>query len=472
MAATSETPPAVADFDSAARTHMLISLAFLAAAALLALLSALKLAYPSFVSATPALSYGRLFPMALNTFVFGFITFANLAATYFLMPRLVGAPLQGERLARLAAGPGAVITALAILMVGAGITPNQGRLLGEFHVGFDLALIAFYLVPLTVTLRTLAKRTVESLYVSVWYIVGGLVWLVGLLIVGMNPWVGGVGSALLGSFYVAGLIGLWSVGVGIGSSYYVVARATQNPLFSRSLALAGFWSLAFAQLWTGPTSLIFGAAANWIETIAVVFTLGLIVPALAVLANFIGTIEGKWSLVRDRSDLRFAVVAALVSVFLAFVSSAQGFRSVAVVTGQTTFGFGTQFGLLYGAAFLFAAAFLYYAVPQAFGRELFSETTGRRQLQLTLWGVGGATVALWVGGLAAGFTWLSGSYTGAFASIGAGFASTLDATGTLTLFFFLFTVVLALGQLAMVVNLYRTITSGAAAPQEVLVASQ
>ncbi len=472
MAATSEPTRPLADLDSAARSHMLIGLAFLAMAAVFGLLAALKLAYPSFGAATPFLSYGRLWPMAMNTLVFGFLTFSNIAAAYFLIPRLMGARLRGERLARLAAGPGAVITALAIVLVGAGLTPNQGRVFGEFHVGFDVALVLFYLVPLFICLRTVADRTVESIFISVWYILGGLLWLVGLMVVGLNPWIGGVGSALLGSFYSAGLIGLWSVGVGIGAAYYVVVRTTDNPLFSRSLALAGFWSLAFAQVWTGPASLIFGAAAEWIETIAVVFTLGMIIPALAVLANFIGTIQGKWALVRERSDLRFAIVGAVVAVFLSLVTSAQGFRSVAVVTGQTSFGPATQTGLLLGVASLYSAAFLYYALPRAFGRTLFSESLGRRQLQLTLWGVGGLVLSMWVGGLAAGYTWLSGSYTGAFASVGEGFVNTLNATGPFRISAFIFSFVVAAAQLTFVVNMYRTVTSGAAAPQEVLVTAQ
>lgn len=377
--------------------------------------------------------------------------------------------MWGEGLARLAGAAGAVVTVLALVLTASGASPNQGRLLGEFHWGFDLALLVFYLVPLTVALRTIAKRKVESIYISVWYVVGGLIWLVGLTAVGANPWIGGVGSALTTSFYTVGMVGLWSVGVGIGAAYYLIPRVTDNPLFSRPLALAGFWSLAFAQVWTGPAAMIYGPAANWIESVAIIFTMGMIVPGLAVLANFIGTLQGKWSLVRERSDLRFAVAGAVVLVFLSFVSSAEGFRSVASVVGLTQFSTGTRYGLLYGAASMLAAAFLYYALPQAFGRQLYSETAGRRQLQLMFWGVGGVTIFTWLAGLAAGYTWLAGAYTGAFASVGEGFAHTLSSTRTLGILALLAVLVVATAQIIMVLNLWRTVTSGAAAPQEVLV---
>lgn len=470
MAATATTTRPLGDVsggDSAARGAMLVSIVFLVAAALLGFLAALKLAYPGFAGASSFFSYGRLLPMATTSAVYGFMTFANLAAVYYLLPRLTGTRLWQERLAGLSVALTAALTAVGIISIGFGF--NGGQLLAEFPLAVDVLLVVLYFVPLAITVQTVRRRTEENMFISLWYLLAGLVWLVGLTVVGNFPGSGGVASALQNRFLVSGIIGVWVVGVGIGAVYYVLPKATGNPLYSRSLALAGFWSMVFAQLWTGASSFIFGPAGEWIETVSVVFTLGMLVPTLAVLANFIGTLQGSWQLVRDRAELKFGIVGAVMAVFLAGVTGVQGFRSVSAVVGLTPFESGTRYGLIYGVGFLLAASFLYHALPRSTGRELFSESLGRLHMRLTLWGVGGVVILTWLAGLTSGYTWLGGVRTGSFDSVGDGFLATLDAVGSLYILTVVAAAVAAAGQLAFATNLYRTITSGTPASREILV---
>lgn len=453
--------------DSAARSAMFVSIVFLVASAGLGFLAALKLTYPNLADGSAFLTYGRLLPMATTSAVFGFLTFTNLAAVYFLLPRLTGTRLWQERVAGLSVVLTAAVTAVGILSIGLGF--NEGQFLAEFPLVVDIVLLALYIVPLAVTVQTLRKRTEENMYISLWYMLAGLVWLVGLMVVGNFPGSGGVASALQNRFFVSGLLGVWVVGVGVGAVYYVLPKATDNPLYSRSLAMTGFWSLVFVQLWTGGASFMFGPASDWIETVSVVFTLGLLIPALAVLANFIGTMEGSWHLVRERSEIQFGVVAAVMAVFLFGVTGVQGFRSITAVVGFTPFESGTRYGLIFGVGYLLAASFLYHALPRSMGRSLFSEELGRLHMRLTLWGVGGVVVLTWLAGIASGYTWLGGVHTGSFDSVGDGFFNTLDTVSVLYTLTIIATAVAVAGQLAFATNLYRTITSGLPVDREVLV---
>jgi len=465
LAATSQDQTArLAGSDTAARSAMIASLLFLLLAGLLTSLASIKLAFPTLVADIPLLSYGRLAPMAMSATIFGFVTFANFAAIYYLLPRLTGAKLAMEPLAVAGLAASAAVTLVGILGIGFGYTDS--RVLAEMHWTVDIVLGLTYLIPLVVSIQTVRQRTETSMYVSLWYILAGVIWLPGLLLAGNIPGNTGTGAALQGAFYGSGIIGLWSIGIGIGAVYYVIPKTTGNPLFSRPLALAGFWSLAFVQLWTGGSTLVAGPASDWIESIGIVFTFGMIVPAVAVAANYIGTLDGAWDQVRDRTDLQFGVAAAVTSLFLAVIASGQAFRSANAVLGLTIFGSGTRYALLFGAAFFYAASFLTHAIPRSFGRALFSEAQGRLSLRIVMVGVSLTTILTWLSGLTAGYGSLAGAYTGEPLNVGESFGSA--AGGANYGLIAVATLITLAGHSLFVLNSYRTITSGVATDQEVL----
>lgn len=465
MAATSQKATVrLAGSDTAARTAMVTALAFLLLAGGLTWLASVKLAFPTALADVAFFSYGRLAPMAMAAMVFGFVTFANFAAIYYLLPRLTGAKLALEPIAVAGLAASAVVTLIGIFAIGFGQT--DGRLFAEMPWVTDLLLGVTYLVPLAVTLRTVADRTESSMYVSLWYILGGVIWLPGLVLAGNIGGNTGTGAALQGAFYSAGLVGLWSMGIGIGAVYYVIPKATGKPLFSRQLALAGFWSLAFVQLWTGSASMVAGPASDWVESIGIVFTLAMVIPPLAVLVNYVATLDGAWDMVRDRSELQFGIAAAVATLFLALVAGGQSFRSASAVLGLTIFGSGTRYALLHGAAFLYAASFLTHAIPRSFGRSLFSEAHSRLSLRLVTIGVALTATLTWLSGLTAGYGSLAGAYTGEALNVGDTFGAA-SGSGNYTLIALTGLVTLA-GQTFFALTMYRTIASGAATGQEIL----
>ena len=470
--ATTATRSSIADFlaprdtDSAARRHLIAAIVFLLVAGFFTLLLFVKLAYPNFLGGQAFTTYGRLRPIAISTTVLGFLTLMHLAAIYYLVPRLTGARLWNERLANLGLWLAVGVNVAAIVVLAAGY--SEGREWLEIPWWLDIAVIIMLLVPTAVVTRTMRDRTEEGLFVSLWYILAGVYWVVGLFVAGNIPNLYGAASQIQSSFFVSGVVELWLVGVGVGTAYYLVPKITENPLYNRQLALVGFWSLAFAGAWVGQSRFIYGPGPEWLETTASAFSLALVVAALAVATNLVGTMRGKWSMMRDSASLRFTMVGAGLYLVLAVLRFLQGLRSVAAVTGLTSFGDGTMVLVLFGLAGLWAAAFAYHALPRLIGRRLFSDRLTTWHLRATLIGAGSLAALLWLAGLISGYSWAAGALTGTYVAAGEGFTNTLDQVRLAYGLAALAALVLFAGHFTFAYNIYRTFTSGRPAAHETL----
>lgn len=458
---------APAEPDSAARRHLIVATLFLLVAGFVTLLLFAKLPYPAFLGRQAATTYGRLRPIALSTTVLGWLTLAHLAAIYYLVPRLTGARLWNERLANVGLWLAVLVNVAVIVVLAAGVT--DGREWLEIPWWLDIAVIVMLGVPTVVVTGTVRNRREEGLYVSLWYLLAGLYWVAALFVVGNIPNLYGAAAQIQSSFFVSGLTELWLVGTGIGTVYYLIPKITGNPLYSRQLALIGFWSLAFAGAWVGQSRFVYGPAPDWLETAAAVMSVALLVAALAVVTNLVGSMQGKWEMVRESAALRVALAGTVIYLLVAVVRVLQGFRSVAAVIGLTTFGDGTIVLVLFGLATLWAAAFTYHALPRLIGREIFRDGLATLHLRLTLLGVGALSALLWVAGLISGYSWAGGALSGAYAAAGEGFLNTLQQVRLPYILAFLAAAVMFAGQAVFAYNVYRTFTSGTAAPHELLV---
>lgn len=457
------------DTDSAARRHLIAAVIFLLVAGFFTLLLFVKLAYPGFMSGQAFTTYGRLRPIAISTTVLGFVTLMHLAAIYYLVPRLTGALLWNERLANLGLWLAVGVNLAAILVLAAGY--SEGREWLEVPWWLDIAVIVMLLIPAAVVTRTMRSRTEEGLFVSLWYFLAGLYWIVGLFVAGNIPNLYGAASQIQSSFFVSGVVQLWLIGIGVGTAYYLVPKITDNALFNRQLALIGFWSLAFAGAWVGQSRFIYGPGPDWLETTATAFSLALVVAALAVVTNLVGTMRGKWSMMRESAALRFSMVGAGLYVVVTILSFLVGLRSAAAVTALTTFGDGTMVLTLFGLVGLWAAAFVYHALPRLIGRRFYSERLTTLHLRATLIGAGSLAVLLWLAGLISGYSWAAGALTGAYISAGDGFSNTISQVRLAYSLAAVAALVLFAGQVTFAYNTYRTFTSGEPTMHEALILS-
>jgi len=448
--------------DSAARRAMLASLVFAVVGAAAAVLMLIKISVPGLFDTASIAGYGRLRAIAFNSIVYGFGGLAATGLAYYMTPRLAGAALARERLAHFGAATHTLVVTVGLVAIALGA--GDSLELAEFPVWLDPFVLVALAVPAWVVTATLTARTERTIYVSLWYVLAGVWWLPALYLVGNMPGTTGIGTQLQSSFMVGGLIGAWLPAVGAGAAYYVVPRATGRPLYSRSLAQAGFWTLIGTGLFASVTRYGASAAPDWLETTGTVFSLGLVVAALATLANLAGTVHGSFSEVRESAPLRLIGAGLIVTFGISAFLSVQGFRSIDSIVGLTSWYEGLALATLLAAAPLLLIGAMAYALPQIAGRALVDSLAGRG-LRATLWGGSLTGLLLVISGLVTGLGW----NTGAVPNSGVDYVRTTGLTDTYQLLAILTSLVAAVGIGMLAMMILRTYTSGEAIASEVLI---
>ncbi len=465
-AATQDIQNDTSPTEQAALAHLLFPSAFLALGALLSALSLLTLRFPDLLAGP--FSPGRVKGMAAVALVVGWLIPAGSGIIYYLLPRLTGSPLAGAELARVA-GPLSSLLALGgIAVVALGLGDGLAPLLLPWWM--DLGVLAIATIPLLVTIQTLRNRTEEGVYVSVWFLAAAAVWLPLLYISTNLPGFFSVGRALQETSFLAGFVNAWILAVGVGAAFYVAAKTSGNPLSNRQLAKVAFWSLAFASIWAGPGRLALGATPDWLDTMAAVLGLALPIAMLAAAAGIVTTIDGAWSRLGEEPALQAIVSALGLATLLSILQSAATFRSAAGTLGFTVFWEGIDYGWTLGVGTLLFAGAIYQALPALAGRRMGDIGFARRGIRLTLIGSVGLVLSTLLAGLMTGFAWngasfTSGSFGGAFEAWSEGLGPASGLFGLAVLFG---TVALA-GHIFIALSIVRTITSGRAVEQEVLV---
>ena len=387
-----------------------------------------------------------------------------IGATYYLLPRLTGTVLWREDAAVASGWALAALTVAGIAVVGLGLGDGLGPL--SLPWWLDIPVAVLLSVPAAVTVATVSRRTEQGVFVSLWFVMGAVAWLPILYVVGNLPNLSALGRALQRVTFEAGFLGLWTVAAGIGVAYYTVVKVTGAPLSNRQLARVGFWSLAFAATWAGPAQLVFGPTPDWLDAVAATLTLALPVAALANAGALASTIGNAWEEIGRRPALLATATGAGMAVLHAIATSVATFRSPASLVGLTPYWDGVLVQGLFGVGALLLAGWAFQALTPMTGRELVSDSQAVRSIRLTAWGAGLTGLALLASGVVKGFAWGGTAFTDPDAAwdTASGLADTLPALSVLAF------IPLVAGQVLFALVVVRTVTSGRAAAQEVLVA--
>lgn len=453
--------------DRLAATHFLAGAGFLVVGGVLAVLGLVSLRFPGLFP----ISYGRLEPAANLALMIGFGVISLVGGVYYVLPRLTGARLQQARPAALAFAAMAGLTALGVILVLLGL--GDGSLPVGLPWWLDAPLAAVLFVPALVVVETLRARTETHSFVTIWFVIGGVVWLPLLYLahlVGELPSASAVTVAFAESFLSAGYVTMFLVTVGTGLVYYTVVKELDVPLASRQLALVGFWSLGFAGVWWGAAQLTFGPGPTWVS--GVVAALGLAYPigALANAANVSLTLEGAWSRLRDEPAALAGLIALYLTVGVSVLTALAGFPSLGAVTAATPFWTGIEMISLTGIGSLMVAGAAFGALPRLVGRELETAEKARRALRLIVTGAVGLLLTMGAAGILAGYSWIAGSNSGEYVNAGEDWGAGLGGSyDTLLLLALVFGLVLLAGLAGQFSVIFGTVTRGHAIPQELLV---
>ncbi|MGH8928053.1 MAG: cbb3-type cytochrome c oxidase subunit I [Acidimicrobiia bacterium] len=449
--------------DSAATRHVFTSTAFLAVGAVLWLASLVAMRFPNLFP----ISAGRLRPMAMIALLLGWLVLGLSAGIYYLLPRLTGSPLRAEGLANLSlvAAVGAFLAGMVLVGLGLG----DGREPFAIPWWWDIPVLAVLCVPLLVTWRSLRHRRENTIYPSIWFAVAGVTWLPGLYIVGNLPRLRSLGMTLGDMVFGAGFLHVWAVGICTGLAYYVVPKVSGMPLASRQLARVGFWSLLFGAVWMGPAQLVGGPAPEWLPGIASVLGLALPVAMIANATNIALTIGPEWKNIGRKPVMAAAVGGAVLAALVGILSALASFRSASLLVAFTMFWEGIIHLMVFGAVILLFAAFAWQAIPNLVGRSVDSEARASALVRRIPLMAGGTTLFLALAGLASGYGWAGAAYSGLVDNIGEGWKQTAGLPGVFTGLALLIGLFGLMAQLGLCLSIYRSLTSGRATEQEVLV---
>ncbi len=406
--------------DSAATLFLVVGILWLLAATGIGALAQLERAFPDVLKASLQVSIGPGFTLELtapntqaafvDTLIFGWLSNAAFAAVCFITPRLTGTRLASDATATLSllAWNAAVAAGVALLYVkGASGTAA----LAEFPLPVKgLALLGLLGVNATFWRTVLIARS--DRYISHFYFGIALLALLGLVALSAVPSVislGATNDQLLYAFYARAVATYWMLGTTLATLYYLVPRVTRNPLYSAGLAILGFvgW-LAFAGL-SAIGALVDPSVPYALTSLGNAGTLLLLAPTLLAVANLVGTIRGRWSLMLSTGTLPFAVIS------LAFISATALLESVGTLRSVQTWTAGTDWrlGVLVFSA-LGAGTFAFFALADHALPRVLHRAWGETLLSdVIMW-------AAFLGVSLTGFTMLAGGLV----------AGSLQAQGT------------------------------------------
>jgi cbb3-type cytochrome oxidase subunit 1 len=401
----------------------------------------------------------------------GFATISLVGGVYYVLPRLTGARLAMVRLGGLGLLGMAGLTALGLLAIFLGFGDGDQPLGMPWWLDVPMAAVLF--VPAMITMSTIRQRVEERSFVTLWFVIGGVVWLpllyLGYLIADL-PGVSSVTMAYAQTFFSAGFVTMVLITLGSGLTYYTVVKELDVPLASRQLALVGFWSLGFASVWWGAAQLLFGPGPGWVAGVAAALGLAWPIGALANASNVTMTLEGSWSDLGESPSVVSGVLGLYLTVGVALTAALAGFRSVGSVASLTVFWEAIEYVVLSGVSVLLISAVSFAALPRMTGRELETAKKARRFQRLTVTGAVGVLISLWAAGMLAGYSWIGGANSAAFVPVGEGWITALGTSyGTLLLVAVIFGLVLLAGLGGYASIVFGTLARGRAIPQEVLV---
>jgi cytochrome c oxidase cbb3-type subunit I len=412
--------------------------------------------------------FGRVRPVHVGNVAFLWLLSADIGLFYYFIPRLCGVSLWSPRMAYVAIGIWwfALIIGVYSYPTGTNFGWEYAELPDSvsyipikamFVVAWGLTVINFFM--------TIANRVYEKMYVSLWYAMGTLIWTSFTYIVGSYAvnWVPeGISRVNTSWFYVHNLVGLIYTPMGLAAAYYFLPKLSNLPIYSHSLSMIGFWSIAFVYAWVGAHHMMHGPISQWLQTVSIIFSMWLFIPVFTVVHNLFATLHGHWEKFTESAPIRFLIMGNAFYLITCVQGPLMALRNINEITSKTDWVIGHSHISLYATFTFFAIAGIYQAVPTMTKKPLWSKTLADWHFALNLWGTIPFIFALWVGGFLQGMmwaTWADGTSYAEFHNNLANFPF-LDTIAEMRPWWWLRAiggVMILFGNLLFVVNIFNTV---------------
>jgi cytochrome c oxidase cbb3-type subunit I len=370
-------------------------------------LMSFKFPYPD-LATNPLLSFGRLRAIHTNGTFYGWASIALSGAALWVAARTSGTDIAGKRLAWLSllCYNLAAICGTITLDLGINYGNQEYR---EWVWWIRLIFMAGVLLCGLALTLTVARRAERDIYISNWYTVGGFIFTIILSIVAIIPaYQIGLGQVAVQGFFMHNAVGMWFTFLALGITYYTLPKLLNRPIYSYSLGMLGFWTnLVFYPI-IGAHHFEFSPLPWWFQTLAIVFSVAMLVPVYAGTANFYLTWRNQWETIRRSYALPFIIVGVAYYFFGSTQGTFEALRSLQALWHFTNFTIGHSHATMYGFITFLAWGGIYALLPRATGKQPNVLATG-----LHFWfaaiGVTIYVLSLSVAGTEQGINWATGN---------------------------------------------------------------
>lgn len=353
------------------------------------------------------LSIGRLRAVHTNLVFWAWATIGIMGLGYYIVPMVSNAPLHSIK-----NGWTALICVNVAMLVGgislmAGI--NNGG--GEYReIIWPIMAVWAYGLMLTVInfIKTVAKRTTHEIYISNWFIIASYIFILIVAIIAYIPMgQDGIGETIVQGYYMHQAVGMWFMFSMLGVLYYLLPQQLNKPIYSYSLGVLAFWSQILFYTVIGTHHFVFSALPWWLQTVAIVGSVGMLIPVTAGTINYLMTFRGSWGKISNSYSLPFFFVGVIYYFTGSFQGTAEAFRSTNLIWHFTDFTIAHSHITMYGIITFLLFGSIYAIVPRLTGKEPPQLGVGAH-FWLALIGLQFYTIPLMIGGTLKGLMWAEG----------------------------------------------------------------
>ncbi len=413
----------------------------------------------------PYFTYGRLRPLHTNAGFFGWVVGFIFATFYYIVQRLCKVRLWSDKLATFQLwffNATIVATAITLLL---GYTTSK-----EYHEmewPIDLMIIILWVTFAVNIVMTIIKRKEEQMYISLWYMLAAIVGVAILFLVNSAAVpvslfksysaFAGTNDANVQWWFGHNAVAMLLTAPPLAMFYYFLPKSTGVPIYSHKISIISFWSMIFMYLWTGAHHLLWTPVPDWIQTLAMAFSVMLIAPSWGSVINGYMSMKGQWHQMRENYLVKFLILGITFYGLQTLQGPMQAIRSFSAFIHYTDWvpahiHMGTM-----GWVSMIGFASIYYLVPRIYGKELYSIPLANVHFWLALTGQLVWSISLWIAGVLQAGMWTAMNPDG---SLTYTFMETMvemypywwARTAGGALFFF--------GILVFIYNLFKTVRNG------------
>ena len=349
------------------RAHVHASVATVLLSALFGLAVSLKFYLPAFLAGDGWSTWGRLRYNHTQGIFFGWLGNAFLAFFYYVVPRLTNRPVTSRKVGWLLFAIwnfAVVLPGWTLVLLG----HSQPLEWAEFPLIVDLFVVIGLALSIVQFVLPFLKVKLGEIYVSGWYLIGGLIFTllaypVGNLVPQLVP--GAMGAAFSG-LWIHDAVGLYVTPLVLVMAYWVIPATTGRPIWSHFLSMLGFWLLFFVYPLNGTHHYVYSAIPMAAQKGAILASIYLGMDVLLVTTNLLVSFRGATGMVGRDIPLRYVWTGVVLYLVVSLQGSMQAMMPVNRFVHFTDWVIGHSHLAMIGFASLIAAgglAHLWQRIP-------------------------------------------------------------------------------------------------------------